>query len=130
MNRAQIRERCLDHYAAFARVSRQSQLCMRSWLPYIHFSNPEQFATRESAYATLVYARLNQKIRPSVEGGDGRIKIVYSSRLVVDARTGERLWIEVTGLTRLVEGSVLALPFAAGSFDVVVCCRLLQKGIA
>jgi hypothetical protein len=50
------RERCLDHYAAFAQISRQSQLCLRTWLPYIHFSNPKQFATRESAYATLVYA--------------------------------------------------------------------------
>ena len=28
--------------------------------------------------------------------GDGRMKIVYSSRLVVDALTGERLWIDPT----------------------------------
>ena len=28
--------------------------------------------------------------------GDGRIKVVYSSRLVVDAMTGERLWIDPT----------------------------------
>jgi SAM-dependent methyltransferase len=30
------------------------------------------------------------------------------------------------GLTRLVEGSVMALPFAEAAFDVVVCCRLLH----